>query len=345
MLVSITAALVNMAQQYKQLGLTFTVAGTTFFQDPDVIKDPAAEGFVHTQIRIEAPPELAAEFKSKFDAEMEFFVRQYDNASQILMTAMDKLLADGKPITGENMRDCDLQDSSLPGPDPAGIQDQYGDRSAGHQCDARRQGCDDQDDECRLIDACPAASVQWSRDGLRAWRGGGHVFAGLFHDQTVPCRPCRGFHSRRLPRMVAVGRGVPFIVAFMVAVVVSAGALGALIQTLLYARLERRHATHLVILIASLGTLAVMQNIIAAVYSPNILQFSLPWSSAVVGRRRRIRLTVIQVLIVAASVTRLWRLDVVRASHDPGQANARRRVQSVPGGDHPAAAAPMCMFT
>ena len=77
MLVSITAALLQMAQQYKQLGLTFTVAGTTFFQDPDVIKEPAAEGFVHTQLRIEAPPELAAEFKKKYGAEMEFFVRQY----------------------------------------------------------------------------------------------------------------------------------------------------------------------------------------------------------------------------------------------------------------------------
>jgi branched-chain amino acid transport system substrate-binding protein len=105
MLVSITAALVNMAQQYKQLGLTFTVAGTTFFQDPDVIKDPASEGFVHTQIRIEAPPELAAEFRGKYNAEMEFFVRQYYNATQILVTAMDRLLADGQPITGESMHD------------------------------------------------------------------------------------------------------------------------------------------------------------------------------------------------------------------------------------------------
>jgi branched-chain amino acid transport system substrate-binding protein len=105
MLVSITAALVNMAQQYKQLGLTFTVAGTTFFQDPDVIKDPASEGFVHTQIRIEAPPELAAQFRQKYNAEMEFFVRQYYNATQILIVAMDKLQADGQPITGENMRD------------------------------------------------------------------------------------------------------------------------------------------------------------------------------------------------------------------------------------------------
>jgi branched-chain amino acid transport system substrate-binding protein len=104
MLVSITAALDNMAQQYKQLGLKFMVAGTTFFQDPDVVKDPAAEGFVHTQIRIEAPPELAGEFKQKYGVEMEFFVRQYYNASQIIMTAMDQLLADKQPITGESMR-------------------------------------------------------------------------------------------------------------------------------------------------------------------------------------------------------------------------------------------------
>src|SRR3954468_23715487 len=35
--------------------------------------------------------------------------------------------------------------------------------------------------------------------------------------------------------------------------------LGALIQSQLYARLERRRATHLVVLIASLGALAVIQ--------------------------------------------------------------------------------------
>ena len=55
---------------------------------------------------------------------------------------------------------------------------------------------------------------------------------------------------------------------------------GALIQSQLYARLERRRATHLVILIASLGTLAVMQNIIAAVYSRRTSCNSpLPWAS------------------------------------------------------------------
>jgi branched-chain amino acid transport system permease protein len=45
-----------------------------------------------------------------------------------------------------------------------------------------------------------------------------------------------------------------------------------------------------------------MQNVIAAVYSANILQFSLPWASEVVAGGGRVRLTVIQVLIVAASL-------------------------------------------
>ena len=105
MLVSITAGLLQMAQQYKQLGLNFTVAGTTFFADPDTVADPAAEGFVHTQVRIDAPPELAAEFKARFGVDMEFFVRQYYNATQIVLAVTDKLLGDGKKLTGENMHD------------------------------------------------------------------------------------------------------------------------------------------------------------------------------------------------------------------------------------------------
>jgi branched-chain amino acid transport system substrate-binding protein len=105
MLVSITAGLLQMAQQYRQLGLHFTVAGTTFFADPVTIADPSSEGFIHTQVRIDAPPELAAEFKTKYGADMEFFVRQYYNATQIVLTVADKLLSEGKPLTGENMHD------------------------------------------------------------------------------------------------------------------------------------------------------------------------------------------------------------------------------------------------
>ncbi len=105
MLVSITAGLLQMAQQYRQLDLHFEVAGTTFFSDPDTIADPASDGFVHTQVRIDAPPELAAAFKAKYGVEMEFFVRQYYNAMQVVLATTDKVLSDGKPLTGENLHD------------------------------------------------------------------------------------------------------------------------------------------------------------------------------------------------------------------------------------------------
>ncbi len=105
MLVSITAGLLQMAQQYKQLGLPFTVAGTSFFSDPDMIADPSSEGFIHTQVRIDAPPDLDAEFFKKYGVHMEFFVKQYYNATQIVLTVTDHLLAEGKPLTGETMHD------------------------------------------------------------------------------------------------------------------------------------------------------------------------------------------------------------------------------------------------
>ncbi|MEI7710626.1 MAG: ABC transporter substrate-binding protein [Rhodospirillales bacterium] len=115
MVVSITAAAQQMAQQYKQMGVTFPVAGTTFLQDPALIADPSAEGFLHTQLQSQAPAELAADFKAKYNAEMEFFVRQYFNATNILFTALEKVLADKKEITGENLRDAILKIKSFKG--------------------------------------------------------------------------------------------------------------------------------------------------------------------------------------------------------------------------------------
>ena len=105
MLVVITAGLLQMAQEYKQLDLKFTVAGTTFFADPSTIADPSSTGFVHTQLRIDAPPDLAAQFKAKYDTDMEFFAKQYYNAAQIILATLDKVLADNKLVTGETMHD------------------------------------------------------------------------------------------------------------------------------------------------------------------------------------------------------------------------------------------------
>jgi branched-chain amino acid transport system permease protein len=98
-----------------------------------------------------------------------------------------------------------------------------------------------------------------------------------------------------------LGHGFPAPIALLIAMA-ACTALGSLIQAVLYARLEQRSATHLVILIASLGTLAVIQNILAAVYTANILRFDLPWSSHVVTIVGNVRLTLTQLTTVAVSV-------------------------------------------
>lgn len=96
---------VRLAQQYRNFGLNFTVAGTSLFADPDTGADGWPDGFIHTQMHIDAPDEVAAAFKGEFGAVMAFRVRQYYNAMQVLLAVTGKVLADGKPVTGENMRD------------------------------------------------------------------------------------------------------------------------------------------------------------------------------------------------------------------------------------------------
>lgn len=60
---------------------------------------------MHTQLRIDAPPDLAAPFKAKYGVDMEFFAKQYYNAAQIVLTTLDKVLSENKPVTGENLHD------------------------------------------------------------------------------------------------------------------------------------------------------------------------------------------------------------------------------------------------
>lgn len=87
-----------------------------------------------------------------------------------------------------------------------------------------------------------------------------------------------------------IGHGFPDPVAIFLAALICAGC-GALIQYLVYATLERRRASHLSVLIASLGVLAVIQNVISAFYSPNIIQFTGAWR----GRMTAVGLTQVQV--------------------------------------------------
>ena len=99
---------------------------------------------------------------------------------------------------------------------------------------------------------------------------------------------------------VMVSHGVPALLALLAAIVVCTVA-GALIQSQLYDRLAHRRATHLVVLIASLGLLAIMQNIIAMVFSPDILQFPIPWRATTISLGG-IRLTSTQVLTLACCI-------------------------------------------
>ncbi|HSU04668.1 MAG TPA: branched-chain amino acid ABC transporter permease [Acetobacteraceae bacterium] len=97
-----------------------------------------------------------------------------------------------------------------------------------------------------------------------------------------------------------VTHGVPDPLALVLAML-ACTLLGAFIQAQLYARLERRGATHLIVLIASLGALAVIQNIIAAVYTPNILQFPSAWAARVVSLGG-LRLTFAQLVTLGISL-------------------------------------------
>ncbi len=95
-------------------------------------------------------------------------------------------------------------------------------------------------------------------------------------------------------------RGVPLLPATLCSMALCAGA-GALIQGQLYSRLIRRGSPPLVLLIASLGTLVVMQNLMAALFSPDILQIPADWRNRTVALAG-ISLSLPQVMIVVTSL-------------------------------------------
>lgn len=93
-----------LADQVAQLQVKALVAGTTFFSDPTLVASPAANGWVHTQVRISSPPELRAQFQKQYGSEMEFFASQYYNATNIVLATLGHVLAEKQDVTGTTMR-------------------------------------------------------------------------------------------------------------------------------------------------------------------------------------------------------------------------------------------------
>ena len=112
MLVAITAGLLQMAQQYKQLDLKFTVAGTTFFADPSVIADPAPPVSCTPRCGSMRRRSWPRSSRQNTAPTWNSSPGRYYNAAQIVLTTLDKVLADNKPVTGENMRDTLLRSAS-----------------------------------------------------------------------------------------------------------------------------------------------------------------------------------------------------------------------------------------
>jgi len=101
-----------------------------------------------------------------------------------------------------------------------------------------------------------------------------YATTGIFHVAHAGIYTLSGYLGWWL-----VAQGAPFAVALPLAVVAAAG-FGYLTQRLLYQTLEDSGATPLVMMIASIGLLTVLQNAVAIVFSPNIVQFDLPWRLA-----------------------------------------------------------------
>jgi branched-chain amino acid transport system permease protein len=95
------------------------------------------------------------------------------------------------------------------------------------------------------------------------------------------------------------GLGVPFWMALLAAIA-AGGLVGALVQATLYARLGKREASPLVKLIASIGVLTTLQNIVAILFTPNIVQFDVPWRTRSIDLGG-VTLSVPQLLVVVSS--------------------------------------------
>ena len=154
----------------------------------------------------------------------------------------------------------------------------------------------------------------------------GYVYAttGVFHVAHAGIYTLGGYAA-----WFAAQQGIPFLPAAAIGVLTGSLA-GALIQIALYDRLAQRNASPLVVLIASLGALAILQNLIALAFTSNIQQFSNDWRLLTVSFGA-VTLSYPQLALVVAGLASY--LGLALFSRIPGSASASarsRRIRSSP---------------
>jgi branched-subunit amino acid ABC-type transport system permease component len=102
-----------------------------------------------------------------------------------------------------------------------------------------------------------------------------YVTTGIFHVAHAGIFTLSGYLA-----WYCVGQGMSMPAATASAVL-GCAAVGALMQKCVYEPLMKRHSTPLVLLIASIGLVAVLQNTVAIFFTPNVLQFdALAWRTS-----------------------------------------------------------------
>jgi branched-chain amino acid transport system permease protein len=145
-----------------------------------------------------------------------------------------------------------------------------------------------------------------------------YTTTGVFHVAHAGVFTLGGYLAWYLSK-----EGIPFVLCVALAMVICA-AVGAAIEKCIYEKLLKRQATPLVQLIASLGLLAVLQNLVAILFTPNVLQFeSIAWRINVL-HFGPIDLTIPQVLTVLTAFAAVYGLIYFST-----KTNLGRRIRAV----------------
>ena len=199
------------------------------------------------------------EFNAKFGTkEMGFFAREYANSTDIIVQAHRPRARRGQAAHRRHHQARDLRHQDVQVEHRRDHLHVEHRGASGRDLPARRQRA--RAGEVRPEDVTDAAAATARRRAGRRVRrrhGGDDVRLRLRDHRRVPRGACRAsIRSAAMRRGSRREKGIPFLPALAIGVL--AGALGgALIQIPLYDRLARRNASPLVVLIASLGALAI----------------------------------------------------------------------------------------